>query len=55
VIDEITDEVLLLKNNGTVFIPTVSQWGMIILALTLLLAGSMVAKRRRSGLSTDVR
>jgi hypothetical protein len=48
VIDEITDQVLLLKNSGTVFVPTVSQWGLIVLGIALLVFGSIITKRRRA-------
>lgn len=40
-IDELADEVLLMKNSGTVFVPTVSFYGTLSMTLCLLASGTI--------------
>ncbi len=46
-IDELADEVVLVKNSGTTSVPAVSAWGVIFLVLLLLSAGTVVLRSRR--------
>lgn len=50
-IDEIADEVQLMKNSGTVFVPTVSTVGLVVMAIGLVAAATVMLRRRRPGLS----
>ncbi|MBK8632973.1 MAG: IPTL-CTERM sorting domain-containing protein, partial [Saprospiraceae bacterium] len=38
---------IILVGNSTMAIPTLSQWGLIILSLTLVLVGTLVIQKRR--------
>jgi len=46
-IDELADEVVLMKNSGTASVPAVSTWGITSLVLLLLTTGTIVLQSRR--------
>lgn len=46
-IDEIVDEVQLMKNSGTVFVPAASTVGLVVMAIGLVMAAAVMLKRRR--------
>ena len=47
-IDENVDVILLMENTGSLAIPTLSAWGVLLLALGLVAAGTVVVARQRS-------
>ena len=45
--DEIADVIILMENQGVEPVPTVSQWGAMVMSLMLLTAGTVLFGRLR--------